>query len=641
MNDHIVRAAIHPGIGIARIGNSDEHVLAPQLTTPPPRAPGEMHDADGFLKREAVEFRIYGLDAEGVVVRELTAPGDEIVWHVHLAAKKAGWYKFSAAMDLPQAAGFKVLRRNPDYPVDRRDELRIDPGPLQLAASPGGSQSAQASFRWDGREAEVTIGEIRTGPNGRLLVLSGKGVSGSPAGLPVFVRSEEDSFANATGWYDDVSDGPVDATVLVDGRPVPCEGAWVAVAPPNYAPDLVGWRTLLDLTEELWRGAGWLPTPTAVSFARHVLPVLSRLTALQWVNAGFAAMFGHGGPFNFSDPVLVDRLAQIHGPNDTFAQLRREVARAFRTPTAAAASANDWPWIYGDAFGSFPESDPLTHLPLGAEAYGHLERWVRGDFVADWDPAAASPATVDELPIVEQPEMLDRAPLHFCLADAFHPGCELTWPLRHLSIWSAPFRIRRATSPTRQDFGERLERAHVFAADGPLQGQGPGDLTRWMALPWQADTAGCRSGYDPDYDPYLPTFWPAAVPNHVLSEEDYAVMMDATRPLEERLDAFHARRSWYDTLLGSENTMELMVRQFALMGVVERRPGPSGDSDFPNVIYVERLPPTVRRLAEAGLAAVRAAAAPASPADRRAQAAGWRSESERALFADARRRRGG
>lgn len=639
MTDRIVRAAIHPGIGIARIGNSDKHVLAPQVMSPPPRSEGEMHDGDGFLKREGVEFRIYGYDAAGEVVEEITAPGAEITWQVHLAAKKAGWYKFSAAMDLPQAAGLRVQRRNPAYPVGSRDDLRIDPGPVQLLPAATEPRTLKGAFRYDNKEVEVVLGELRAGPKGRLLALSGKGVSASPVGLPVISTGEEDWFANATGWFDDVSDGPVDATVRIDGREISCEGAWLAVAPPNYAPDILAWRTLLDVCEELWRGAGMLATPSAVSFTQHILPILSRLSALQWVNKGFAAMFGRGGPFDFSDPVVVGRLARVYGADDTFAQLRREIARAFRAPTASAASANDWPWIYGDAFGSFPESDPLTHLPLSAEAYGHLERWVRGEFVADWEPNDVPISTIDALPVGEQPAMLDRAPLHFCLADAFHPGCELTWPMRHVSLYSKPFRIRRATGPTRQDFGERLDRGHVFAGDGPLHGQGPGDLTRWMALPWQADTAGCRSGYDADYDPYLPTFWPAAVPNHVLSEEDYRTVMDESRPRDERLDAFYRRRSWYDTLVGSENAMELMVRQFAAMGIVEQRKGPHGDQDFPAVIYVERVAPAVRRLLEAG--AVAEAPTAWSPADRRARSAGWRSEAERALFASGRQRRGG
>ena len=54
-------------------------------------------------------------------------------------------------------------------------------------------------------------------------------------------------------------------------------------------------------------------------------------------------------------------------------------------------------------------------------------------------------------------------------------------------------------------------------------GQSPGSISRWMAIPWQTDTASCRSGYDTSYDPYVPTFWPARVPNEVMSETAYAL----------------------------------------------------------------------------------------------------------------------
>lgn len=75
-----------------------------------------------------------------------------------------------------------------------------------------------------------------------------------------------------------------------------------------------------------------------------------------------------------------------------------------------------------------------------------------------------------------------------------------------------------------QDCGDQLTHEQVYvqgrgaAVGGPLYFNGPGDLTRWMAVPWQTDTASCRSGYVPEYDPYLPTFWPHRVPNHVLTE---------------------------------------------------------------------------------------------------------------------------
>src|SRR5690606_17336473 len=99
--------------------------------------------------------------------------------------------------------------------------------------------------------------------------------------------------------------------------------------------------------------------------------------------------------------------------------------------------------------------------------------------------------------------------------------------------------------------------------------------------------------YQPAYDPYLPSFWPARVPNHVLSAADYAVVMDETRPREERLAAFYRRSSWTRWLghpqspLGQINAM---IANFAELGVVEQRPGLPGDPDFPPVMYVESRP---------------------------------------------------
>src|SRR5688572_10860302 len=69
----IVKAAIYPPIGIARVGNSDdEYFLAPEVVDPLPEPPGFYRDGEGALKRQAARFRIYGLNAAGVAVRELT-----------------------------------------------------------------------------------------------------------------------------------------------------------------------------------------------------------------------------------------------------------------------------------------------------------------------------------------------------------------------------------------------------------------------------------------------------------------------------------------------------------------------------------------------------------------------------------------
>ena len=56
----IVRAAIYPAIGIARVGNSEtEFYLAPEVPDPPRQEPGFYRDATGALKRQAPRFRVY------------------------------------------------------------------------------------------------------------------------------------------------------------------------------------------------------------------------------------------------------------------------------------------------------------------------------------------------------------------------------------------------------------------------------------------------------------------------------------------------------------------------------------------------------------------------------------------------------
>ena len=473
-------------------------------------------------------------------------------------------------------------------------------------------------------------------------MLSGKGASGSPAGLPLDSNREPDWFGNATGWYDDAADGPVNATVKVDGRDIPCEGAWAVCAPPNYAPNVIGWRTMDDLMQDLFAQNGMITLPDTVSFSRDIYPLLQRMTGLQWVNKGFAALFGAGGPLNFDDPQAIDRICRIHGADDTYQELRRGFYNAFRQVGQLAPQA--WPNIYGDEFGTFPVDFPENHLPIWKTADDRLQKWVNGDFEADWGQVHP-PVDLADVPLAEQPNMLDRAAMHFCLADAFHPGCEMTWPMRHISMYSGPYRLKqRAPGAPEPDYGPVLTQDIALGPNGPLHEQGPGALTRWMALPWQMDTAGCRSGYEVTgmaYDPYLPTFWPARVPNTVLTREDYDKVMDATLSAEDRRSAFAARRSWYYPLggTGEMEEMELMVTRFARMGVIEAMPGPADGAvpELPATIYVETLPHLADELA--ALADEHGAAMGlmrSTPQDVQAQKAGWRDDAHRRFYANAR-----
>ena len=62
--------------------------------------------------------------------------------------------------------------------------------------------------------------------------------------------------------------------------------------------------------------------------------------------------------------------------------------------------------------------------------------------------------------------MLDRAALHFCMGGPFHPGCEMTWPMRRSSMYRSPFRLWQradALGLFSTDYGEYLTATTVLA----------------------------------------------------------------------------------------------------------------------------------------------------------------------------------
>lgn len=577
-DDQIVRAAIHPGIGIARVGNSEQdYVIGPEVPhfVPPPA--GGYKDETGALSRQAARFRIYGFNAEGQIVREITSDNADITWTVHVANKKAAWYRFEVAMDIPEAT--PVPRRNANFAGDARKQLIIDPGPRSIS----GRNQNGPQYYFDSGEfigEKVYLGELRTDEAGRLVFLGGRGKSRTP-----FPKNSAYTFANNDGWHDDVSDGPVSAEVSIGGDSIPVEPAWVVVAPPNYAPDITSVQTMYDVMYDTFQG-NWLTAPVTPSFTQHIYPTLLQFCEMQWVNFGFYCGFGHGAPNDVHHQTLFHRLAN-KGPAE--AELRRQVFNMFRNPNYALLEITAWPQVYGDNMNQ-PLTDARQFLALTPARYRFLRAWSRGDFIADWNENAPPPPDkIEEYPLQEQPDTLDLAALHFCMGGPFHPGCEITWIARNPSLYRAAFRIRpRAATQPEPDYGDLLTPEVANDEAGPLFGSGPGDLTRWMAVPWQTDTASCRAGYEPEYSPFLPTFWPARVPNHVLAEAEYKTVLNENLSRDERLQAFNRRSSWPRFLKGAwVDQINQMIDDFGKLGVIERRPGLPNDADFPPTMYVE------------------------------------------------------
>ncbi|MEL7114481.1 MAG: LodA/GoxA family CTQ-dependent oxidase [Pseudomonadota bacterium] len=578
-DDQIVRAAIYPPIGICRVGNSPEDFyIGPEVADPLPLEPGAYRDADGKLKREAARFRIYGLNATGDAVAEITSDMAEIEWQVTLENQKSSWYEFQLALDVPEAATAAPSNYRNASIADRA-RLNITPGSRTISGP--GEHGARYQFA-DGAfmGTEVYLGELRTDEHGRLIVLGGRGVSANYEGKPAT------TFANNEGWHDDTSDGPVHARVVLDGTTLEVAGAWVVTAPPNYGPQQKSVRTMWDLQRSLFVNGGWLQKPDKPSFQQDILPILQRMTDLQWVNQGFFAGFGQNAPFNLSSE---DWLKRLSDPSDAQEETRRVIANNFRHFDIDGKSPVPWPWIYGDAMSLPPVDSPRQHAALSDLQLAFLEQWAEGDFHPDYDPDYEPPRHLDAVPVADQPDMLTRAAMEFCLADAFHPGCEMTWPMRHLGMYTEPYRLLERTTPE-PSLGPVLTRLNYLDPDGPINGgQSPGSITRWMAIPWQTDTSSCRSGYTPTYDPYVPTFWPARVPNEVMSRSQYETVLDTSKPMEDRIAAFNARANWLEPLGIKKpyiHQINHMISNFDEMGVVEVQPGPTDTPDFPAVMQV-------------------------------------------------------
>lgn len=597
---------IHPAIGVARVGNStDQYYLAPDLPYPQPEPENYYRDENGALKRQGVRFRIYGYAADGTVVAELTLDDEaveSIEWDVCVANKKAAWYDFVEALDL-KGAPSGVGRRN--AMVTNRESLMIEPPAQQIGGR--GVAGKDHEFVVEGAYwgKSIYLGELRTDEEGRLIFLGGRGESASKGGVAAT------TFANNEGWHDDTSDGYVHATVTINGKRFKADGvqggAWVVTAPPNYAPDIFSVSTMYDLMLDTAHDANWVSFPDTVSFTKHILPILREFSMNGGVNEGFEHFYGYGRIYDFNNPKLLRRLSD----KTAGGKERQTIFGHIRNPNfQSPPDRTEWPWMYGDQVAISPPFPRYAFFAITKYEYKLLKKWSEGDFVDDYTPDPPEwPSYLDEVPLAEQPATLDKASMIYCLGGPFHPGCEMTWPMRHSSMYMEPFRIKLRQDPE-PDYGPELTPTIVASLDGPLNGSLPGDITRWMAVPWQTDTASCRSGYEQNYAPYLPTFWPATVPNSVLSEEDYKAAIDPDLPIEVRVAAYHQRVNWY-RILGNPKLphngfyfnqpiskrletkqVNHMVKHWPLMGLIVRVeiPEAARNEALPDYMYVEFLP---------------------------------------------------
>jgi hypothetical protein len=509
MGSKIVTAKIHPSIGIARVGNSpSEFFLGPEVPGVPPKPFGGFKDADGLIKRQAPRFRIFGYDAGGNVVSELTAKEANIEWTVHLANLKASWKQFQSHF----VSGEAHLR-NAHVNGDDRKRLEIDPGSRTISGvntknTPGSNRYSFDSGQFF--ETNVYLGELQTDDAGRLLVLGGRGTSESTSSDFDYIRQ----YANNNNWHDDVSDGPVNAVVTIDGIKIQAVPSWVIVAPPDFSPYTFNLVTAYDVMYQVAVNEGWLSRPTRVSFTRDIFPILQRSAGYTWVSANSLRGHGIGEP---GDLLAPDMFAKLCDNSKTAKAVRQKLFQRIRRPDinyTGDASYYYMPQLSGDG-GNAATLDKTLWLTVTQLQYEMLAEWNKGSFDADWpptaDPRIDDPAVSPGL----KPAALDRASLTACVGGAFFPGIEITY------IASNPKNYREAF---------RLSDTTLNA----------GDITKWMAVPWQADFFEC-------YD----VWWPAQRPDDVVTNEAYQdaigiwqAGVSGTSPTPSFLTLIEGREKW-------------------------------------------------------------------------------------------------
>ena len=507
--------AIHPAIGVARMGNldldlndPDSYYVGPEALFEVPNV-GKTYKKGGRIKKQAQRFRIYEYE-DGQAVREITLSEVDvagITWTVHLGNRKAALdtapeqpAEFAQPTHPPQDFHPSVTRNTTIIDPERRKKLCIDSG-VQTVPSDGSLIELAGSFEIDlGQGAPigkpVQLGSAASDPEtGHLLVFAGEGLSegvldGEFSQHAPFKNEEGiDVFANSDNWYDQSADGPVQASItFASGETVPINApehsSWVICAMPKYAPALNYFTDLYDVARSAsWPAGQGVPKP---SFANDIFPILRSVSLLQWVTAKGAMghRTGSAGFYMTSErmQVLGDNNADpdsvaYKSRNSVFARLRNPAKVPVRPGpplTAEQTKPLQMPQLPNDVL-ERPGAEDWDISAVTPLQYQMLKKWRDGDFIAD---GIYDVRPFEQIATSDQPAALNRAALFGSSGTPFYPGIESWLIMTVPELYAAPFRIK-----------------------GDSQ---PGDLTMGNALPWQADYLDCTD-----------TWWPVQRPEQV------------------------------------------------------------------------------------------------------------------------------
>ena len=486
---------VHPAIGIARVGNSDEYYLAPETMAGMPTGGGgsltgglpiragtesdpitstDLRDKYGRLKRQAARFRVFQYAAQeqesypngtGTEVTIGSVVGgrrvDDIIWTVHVANKKANSYVLNDDLGIhvyePAHAAELELRNAAEGPdpdnAARLRRLVIDPGPRSIRGTgrepvafdkathasywPGGNDIARLSS-YPKSFPDDSFAKMYT-PVGSIQSL-GELRTDEPGHL-LFLPAH----GKACGW------------LRPDGTPFPLIGD--AIGPGVYGDvNADGWfddtgdgpvSAVLVFDDGSVQAvhAAWV-IATDPSYAPQVRNVVTLWDDIfdTWARN-----------LNLVPSLFSSRFQESYKPSfgDELAPIFRAVAlqrwttnlpdRAVTAHDAVGAlGAADDPResiLTGLAFIRDPNNErqaqvgaPFMPLSMGDSGAAFLSvTLTQYFFLKQWDEGRAQPGNG---PLLGPGEYLDKATLANCLGGRFAPGIEMTYVVRDPWYWA-------------------------------------------------------------------------------------------------------------------------------------------------------------------------------------------------------------
>jgi len=622
-------------------------------------------DSVGRVKRQAARFKVFDdsgnevtLATEGVesIVWTVHIANKKPIWYTF--SELQGNLEFGSGNSYENQ---HIPVNNPDTKdEDERQALIIDPGPRSLDSSTNVRKVEFSRYNIpdhydkgsfppisEGGQQIDTLGELRMDDSGNLIALGGYGnVTGS---------ADITSFRGAAGYWDDIADGYVLCTINFthsDGRsPIDLAPAWLLIGSPKFAPELVNITTLHDTMYDVGirtmkanpdiydfdqygdacplRDSSGTPlsnryTPLKgfnpnypVNYDSQIKPIIDRMKSYRWVadipyltdfaNPGFdlksATDDERMGYFNlFRVPLLpedYETYATATRSRTNLEFYKNNPNQLFSTDGIPLMPLNS-----GD--NSVTNTGPIYKFEtLSVTQYFFLYQWANGNF--NTNPA----------PVLSTEQELDEAGVGNCVGAPFSPGIETTWMTRNRPIYRNPGELKLAN----YDYGSNHANEHIVdhykdhglsiianetkgdGGDQTQEGDGcePGDLTKRMAIPWQADFQECTvqtpnisnpkinqfaDGTGIEVPPaYYVYWWPPQSPMHVVS--------GSVEPHEQVLDAIVSQIDGQPIIPAGQrvpyqrgiNSIEDMINSWNRLGFIVNQ---SRAENYPYFVEKER-----------------------------------------------------